>query len=147
MPGSPHPSGLSPIQAALRFVIELGALVCWWVIGWAFADGPWRWFLALLLPTAAAAAWGTFRTPDDHSASGSAPFPVPGITRLLLELAVLLGAAVGVALVGRPFAGLGLGFAVVVHDGATVPRLRGLLAPRCGRGAAGPASTPGRPAR
>jgi hypothetical protein len=51
-----------------------------------------RYLLALGLPLLAAVLWGVFAVPGDRSRSGSAPVPVPGILRLLLEL-LLFGTA------------------------------------------------------
>ncbi len=126
-PEPPHPSQLPALQAALRFLIEIAALVCWGWIGWEIAPGGWRWAAAIVLPLIGAIVWATFRAPGDHSAGGGAPVAVPGIVRLLIELGVLGGAAVTVALVGHPIVGLVLGAAIVVHHAATVPRLRWLV--------------------
>jgi hypothetical protein len=41
----------------------------------------------ILIPLLAATAWGVFNVKGDPSRSGKAPVPVPGIVRLLLELA------------------------------------------------------------
>ena len=62
---------------------------------WAFQTAPpgaAAWLAGLGLPAIAAAAWVTFAVPGDPSRSGRAPVPVPGWVRLLLELAVFLGA-------------------------------------------------------
>ncbi len=129
--GSAHNgSELSPLQAGLRFVIEMVAIVCWGIVGWHVTDGAIRWVLVILLPLAAAFMWATLRAPDDHSANGRAPIPVPGIVRLLIELDLLLGAAIVTAIVWRPWVGIALAAAVVVHYLATLPRVRWLLAQR-----------------
>lgn len=123
-------SELSPGQAAFRFLIELAALACWGIAGWQLVDGAARWILVVLLPGFAAFLWGAFRAPDDHSANGASPIPVPGLVRLLLELDVLLGAALVVALVWRPAVGGILAIAVVAHYASTPGRIRWLLAQR-----------------
>ena len=123
-------SQLSPAHAAFRFLLEIAALVCWGIVGWQATDNPARWALVVGLPAVAAAAWGTFRAPGDHSAGGGAPIAVPGLVRLVLELGVLLGAAVLTAFVWRPAVGLTLGGAVVVHYLGTTARVRWLVAQR-----------------
>ncbi len=126
----PNGSELSPAQAGFRFLIEMAALVCWGIVGWQLTDSAARWVLVGVLPLVAAAIWGLFRAPDDHSAGGASPVPVPGLVRLLLELDVLLGAAIVTAIVWRPAVGVVLGVAVLVHYAMTMPRVRWLLAQR-----------------
>lgn len=123
-------SVLPPAQAGFRFLIELGAIMCWGFVGWHVTDGLLRWLLAIALPLVAGAIWGTFRAPGDHSANGGAPVPVPGLVRLLIELDVLLGAAVVTAIVWRPTVGIVLAAAVVLHYATTTRRVRWLLAQR-----------------
>jgi hypothetical protein len=130
-------SELTPFQSVFRFAIELTALVCWGISGWQIADGPFRWLLVVALPVVAAAIWGTFRAPDDHSANGQAPIAVPGVVRLCLELDVLLGAAIVTALVWSPTVGIALAVAVVAHYATTVPRIRWLLAQRTSQSGSG----------
>lgn len=120
-------SALSPVQSGLRFVIELGALAAWAVVGSALAGGAAGWVVGVALSAAAAVAWGTFRVPGDRSANGNAPVPVPGVVRLMIELDVLLGAAVLLAVVESVWAGALLAAAVLVHYGATTRRVRWLL--------------------
>lgn len=50
-----------------------------------------RWILALGIPIAAAAVWGIFRVPNDP---GPATVAVPGMVRLLIELAYFTMAVV-----------------------------------------------------
>jgi hypothetical protein len=63
--------------------------------GWSLSGGWWRWVVALVVPLIAAALWGTFAVLDDPSRSGRAPVPVPGAVRLVLELVILFGGAIG----------------------------------------------------
>lgn len=125
--GDRNGSELTAAQAALRVLLELGALIGWGVVGWRVTDAGVRWLLVAALPIAAAILWGLFRAPDDHSAGGESPVPVPGLVRLLIELGILLGAAVLVAVVWRPWIGVVLGAAVVFHYVATLGRVRWLL--------------------
>ena len=130
--GSPGANGsaLPPVQAALRFLVEVAALVCWGVVGWNIGSGPMRWVLAVLLPILAAIIWVSFRVPGDQSASGEAPVSVPGIVRLFIELDILLGGAIFAILVGARVFGSIVFIAVCVHYLLTIPRVRWLLRQR-----------------
>jgi len=80
-------------QQALRFGLEVASLVA--LGSWAFqaaGAGLKGWLAGLALPAVAATAWATFAVPGDRSRSGSAPVPVPGWVRFVLELTLFLGA-------------------------------------------------------
>jgi hypothetical protein len=79
--------GSHPINLAVRFILELAAWGAMGYWGWTRAEGTLRFVLAIGLPVAAAAIWGTFAVPNDPSRSGRAPVPVPGVVRLGIELA------------------------------------------------------------
>jgi len=104
--------GTHPANLALRFLLELGALagLAYW--GWVAHDGAWRFVWAIGLVMVAAILWGTFAVSDDPSRSGQAPVPVPGLVRLILELALFITASWAIIASGR--APLGLGFAAIV---------------------------------
>jgi hypothetical protein len=87
--------GQHPLNLALRFILEMLALVSIGYWGWTGATGVLRYLLVIGAPLVAAALWGTFRVPGDASASGEARVPVPGWVRLLLELAMFACAAWG----------------------------------------------------
>lgn len=76
----------NPINLGVRFILELVMLYALGLWGWKGHEGPWRYFLMIALPLVAALVWGVFRVPEDASASGGAPIPVPGWLRLLLEV-------------------------------------------------------------
>ncbi len=76
----------NPINLAVRFLLEIAALVAIGYWGWAQHTGTLRYALVIGLPLLAAFLWGTLRVPKDASANGKAPVPVPGALRLLLEL-------------------------------------------------------------
>jgi len=80
--------GSHPINLAIRFILELIALITIGIWGWKQSDGWIQIVLALGLPIIIAAIWGTFAVPDDPSRSGKSPISVPGFIRLLMELAV-----------------------------------------------------------
>ena len=90
----------NPINLAVRFALEIAAVVGLFRLGLWAADGPLAAVLALALSVGAASAWGLFNVPGDRSRSGRAPVPVHGAVRLLVELLVLGGAAVGWLLAG-----------------------------------------------
>ena len=130
--GSPPPE-LPAWQLVLRFVLELAALVAWGLAGWELtgdALGGWlRWLVALVLVSAAAGAWGTFRVDGDSGGdTKEAPVRVPGTVRLVLELVVLLGGAVAVTWAGETVFGVVLGVLVVFHYATTMRRTTWLLA-------------------
>lgn len=79
--------GSHPINLFIRFLLELSILLAMGVWGWRQTDGWFQFVLALGIPIIFAAVWGTFAVPNDPSRLGRAPVPVPGIVRLILELA------------------------------------------------------------
>ena len=129
--GSPPPD-LPAWQLALRFGLEMAALVAWALAGWELAggalDGWLRWLLALTLVSAAAGAWGTFRVDGDSGGDNEAPVRVAGSVRLLVELVVLLGGAVAVTWAGETVFGVVLSVLVLAHYATTMRRVTWLVA-------------------
>ncbi len=76
--------GSHPLNLGLRFLLEIAALAAMGMWGYRLADGWLRYVYVIGIPLLAAVLWGTFRIPNDP---GPAPVAVPGIVRLLLELA------------------------------------------------------------
>ena len=122
--------GFHPLNLALRFILELAALFALGVWGrslnQSFLGNVWM----ILFPVVAAGVWGTFRTPEDRSASGQAPVAVPGWTRLLLEAVFFSVAAWGLYQAGYAtpaavFAGITL-----VHYALSYDRIAWLLGQR-----------------
>ena len=113
---------------ALRFGLELVALAGLALAAWRWTPGPARLVAVVAAPLVAAVVWGTFNVVGDPSRSGQAPVEVPGVTRLLLEVAVLGAGAAGLALAWRPEAGLAMAGVTVAHYAAGWSRLRWLLA-------------------
>ncbi len=72
----------NPLNLAVRFGLEIAALVAMAIWGWKQHHAPWKLILAIGIPLLAAAIWGIFRVDNDP---GKAPVVVPGIVRLLIE--------------------------------------------------------------
>jgi hypothetical protein len=129
--GSPPPE-VPAWQLVLRFGLEMASLVAWALAGWELGGdglGGWlRWLLALVLVTAAAGAWGTFRVDGDSGGDNEAPVRVPGPVRLVVELVVLLGGAVAVTWAGETVFGVVLAVLVVLHYATTMQRVTWLVA-------------------
>jgi len=119
--------GSHPINLAFRFLLEVVALLAIGYWGWSTSEGMLRFVLALGLPLTAAVLWGTFRVPNDASSSGKAPVPVPGILRLLLELALFAFAVWALYDAGAVRLSWVLGFAVVVHYALSYDRISWLI--------------------
>jgi hypothetical protein len=104
----------NPLNLAVRFLLEIIALIA--IGAWARAHfhGALGFALMILIPLLAATAWGTFNVKGDPSRSGKAPVPVPGIVRLLLELA-LFGSATWALFNLNPTYGWTFGAVTLVH--------------------------------
>jgi hypothetical protein len=87
-------TALRTANLAVKFLLELAALAALAVTGLSL-DAPLlvRVAVAVLAPLAAAAVWGRWCAPRAHARLPIAP-------RIVVELAVLLGSAAGLALVG-----------------------------------------------
>ena len=127
MEGDPVPS-IARWNLALRFALEVAALVGLAAGGRSLFEEPGSWIAAVALPLIGAVAWGVFNVPGDPSRSGAAPVPVPGVVRLVLEALVLCAGAAGFALAGRPWVSVVVVALVVLHYATTVERMRWLLA-------------------
>lgn len=121
--------GSSPINLALRFALELAALISFGYWGWNASSGPVRFVLALGLPLIAAFLWGIFAVPHDPSRSGKAPIPVPGVMRLFLEFDFFVLAALAIADLGSWGLALAFGAVVILHYIASYDRVAWLLRP------------------
>jgi len=79
-----------PINLAVRFLLEVSALISSGVWGWYQSELWPRYLLAVAIPLALATIWGVFAVPNDPSRSGKAPVTTSGIPRLLIELAIFV---------------------------------------------------------
>jgi hypothetical protein len=118
---------LHPLNLAVRFVLEIAALVAIGYWGFDQHDGAWQFVLGIGLPVVAAVAWGTFAVPGDRSRSGNARVPVPGWVRLILELSVFGLAAWTLYDAGSPLLGLILTGVTLVHYLLSCNRIAWLL--------------------
>jgi hypothetical protein len=114
----------NPLNLALRFVLELVALGGLALLGWTLGGDGWALLPAIGLPVAAAAAWGTFRVPNDP---GAAPVAVPGPVRLALEAVVFGGGVVGFAAAGHTTVALVVGAVMAGHYIVSYDRVLRLL--------------------
>lgn len=80
--------GAHPINLALRFLLEILALLAIGMWSYRLVPNGWKYILAALIPLLVATAWGVFNVPGDPSRSGAAPVIVPGLIRLIIELAI-----------------------------------------------------------
>lgn len=120
---------VSPAQLALRFGLEIAALVAIgaWARHAAVGSSALGVAAAVALPLAVVAVWGTFAVPNDPSRSGRAPVRVPGWLRLLIELAVFLSGAAALAALGRSWQFVTFATLCLLHHGLTLARIRWLL--------------------
>jgi hypothetical protein len=116
----------NPINLAVRFILEILALVAFGAWGRAQFQGALGLILMILFPLLAAAAWGTFNVKGDPSRSGKAPVPVPGIVRLLLEL-IFFGSATWALFTLNPTYGWIFGIVTLLHYILSYDRIRWLL--------------------
>jgi hypothetical protein len=118
---------LHPLNLAVRFLLEIAALVAIGYWGFSQHDGIWQFLLGLGLPLLAAAAWGIFAVPGDRTRSGDAPVPVPGGVRLLLELALFALAAWALFDAGNTVLALILAVVTALHYALSYDRIGRLL--------------------
>ena len=121
--------GSHPINLALRFLLELAALLSMGIWGWRQGEGWLRFGWAALIPLlAAAVVWAVFAVPGDPSRSGSAPVAVQGLVRLGLEAAVFGFGVWAFYDSGFTRTSLAFGAVVAIHYAASYDRVASLLA-------------------
>jgi hypothetical protein len=117
----------NPINLAVRFFLEIAALIAIGYWSWAQHTGFLRVVLVIVLPLLAAFLWGTFRTPEDASANRKAPVPIPGWIRLLLELVFFGFAAWGLFNAGATLAAWIFSCTVLIHNLVSYDRIAWLV--------------------
>ena len=125
--GGMTPPPMAGWNLALRFGLELGALVGLGAAAWNLTSGRTRPVAVVAAPAGAAAVWGVFNVLDDPSRSGAAPIEVPGSARLAIELCVLGGGAAGIAVAGRPKIAAGFAILIAAQYATSWSRVRWLL--------------------
>lgn len=116
----------NPLNLTVRFLLEVFALVAYGA--WARAQYPGALGIVLMLavPLLAAVIWGIFNVKGDPSRSGKAPVQVPGLVRLLLELA-FFGLATWTWFTLEPAYGWAFGLVALVHYILSYDRISWLL--------------------
>ena len=107
--------GSHPINLAVRFLLEVAALLAIGIWGWWQGDFWWRYILAIGVPLFTAIIWGFFNVPNDPSRSGSAPVAIPGWLRLIIELSIFTFATWTLYDLNYVQISLVLGIVVVIH--------------------------------
>lgn len=115
--------GSHPINLAVRFILEIIALVSAGMWGWRLVEGWPKYLLAIGIPVLLAIIWGTFAVPDDPSRSGAAPVITPGIIRLIIELGIFAFATWAFYDLGYTSISLALGIIVVLHYALSYDRI------------------------
>jgi len=115
------------LNAIIRFLLEIGALLTYANWGYSQSEGLSRVLLAVGLPLLFAAIWGVFAVKGDPSRSGKTVVRTPGLIRLLLELGLFTGAALMLLDLEYMFLGWIFGGVVLVHYLVSHKRLAWLL--------------------
>jgi hypothetical protein len=116
-----------PVNLAIRFFLEVAALIVFGMWGSNYSNDWLGIVLMIGLPLIAATCWGVFNVPGDPSRSGNAPIIVPGIVRLLIELLFFTAAILALYAMGYPRLSLLMGSVVAIHYLVSYDRLAWLL--------------------
>jgi len=119
--------GSHPINLAVRFILEICALLSVGVWGWNQTDGWLKFVIAFGFPIILAIIWGVFAVPNDPSRSGNAPIPIHGIVRLGIELGIFTIATWSLYSSGFSTLYLVFGVVVVIHYILSFDRITWLI--------------------
>ena len=119
--------GSHPVNLAVRFLLEMSALVSLGLWGWKQSDGWLRFVLAFGIPIIFAMIWGTFAVPDDPSRSGKAPIVTLGIIRFAIEIGFFACATWSLYDMGFNKVSLAFGIIVVLHYILSYDRIKWLM--------------------
>jgi hypothetical protein len=119
--------GTHPLNLVLRFFLELVALFALGLWGWQLSDGWVSLLFAAGIPIFTALLWAVFAVPNDPSRSGKAPVPIPGVLRLVLELAFFGFAVWAFYDSGYQWVSLAFGLLVAIHYLISYDRIIWLL--------------------
>jgi hypothetical protein len=103
------------LNLALRFLLEIAALIAFGVWGRKAASGWWGILAAIGLPVFFAVVWEVFAVKGDPSRSGKTVIPTKGVVRLILEILFFGLAALAFFDLGFNVAGLALSILVLIH--------------------------------
>lgn len=115
--------GSHPLNAALRFVLELCMLAALAYWGYRRDDPILRWVLMIAAPLVAIVLWGVFAVPGDPSRSGDTVIATAGWIRLLLELALFGSAIAALYHTGAKSPAVVLAALVVFHYAISYDRM------------------------
>ena len=118
------------INLAIRFCLEITALIAVGMYGWHQSDSWLRYVYATGLPLLLSVIWGVFNVPGDPSRGGSAPVPVPGFVRLIIEAAFFACGAYALISLGYATAGWIFTVVIIVHYLASFNRVLWILSNR-----------------
>jgi membrane protein YdbS with pleckstrin-like domain len=119
--------GSHPLNLAVRFVLEVLALMAAGHWGWKQAEGTISYLLVILIPFGLGILWNVFAVPGDPSRSGKAPVPVPGYIRLILELLIFAFACWMLYDLEKSILSLSFGIIVTIHYLISYDRIQWLL--------------------
>lgn len=118
---------VAPAHLAIRFALELVLLAAYAYWGWHLGDGGVPGILlAVVLPVLVAALWAIFKTPGD-TGKATPVVAVPGVVRLVLEIALIGVAAYGVWTSGSRVLAETMLTAFALHYAVTWPRIAWLV--------------------
>jgi len=119
--------GSHPINLALRFILEIIALISVGIWGWDKTDSFLKFILAIGLPILLGAIWGTFAVPDDPSRSGQTVIATSGIIRLVIELGIFTIATLAIYNQGQQKFSYIFAIVVIIHYLISYDRILWLL--------------------
>jgi len=119
--------GSHPINLAIRFLLEIIALISIGAWGWSKADGINRYLLAIGLPILIGIVWGVFAVPNDPSRSGKTVVVTSGIVRLVIEFLIFTIATFAIFNTGQQKIGYAFALIVIIHYVISYDRVLWLL--------------------
>lgn len=118
---------LNPINLAVRFVLEIGALIALGAWGATLADGFLSLVMALIVVTVAALLWGFVGVPGDRGPNDNPRVRVPGVLRLMIEGLIFGGAVLALIAVDRPTWAMIFAVVTVIHYAISYERILWLV--------------------
>jgi len=119
--------GSHPINLAIRFLLEMSALVSVGIWGWKHSDGWLHYVLAIGMPIILATIWGTFAVPGDPSRSGKTLIVTPGVLRFAIELSIFGFATWSLYDIGLNEISTAFGTIVLIHYIISYDRIKWLM--------------------